>query len=191
MHSHLEIKDPIIPLDRYSSYSPLVYVTSWVMRFANLKRTCTLCLPLKSPLTVEEVSAAETYWFSVSQAQCFNSELKSIKSNDGLPSSSPLLPLHPFVDSKGLLGVCGRKRKSNLAYTAMHPVILSGKRLLTRLTIQAEHLRLLHARPTLLTSSQISHRWWSEINPFNNPIMHHLSPQIPEAKTSTVGTATG
>ena len=35
----------------------------------------------------------------------------------------------------------------------MHPVILSGKHPLTKLMIQTEHIRLLHAGPTLLTSS--------------------------------------
>ena len=40
----------------------------------------------------------------------------------------------------------------------MHPVILSGKHPLTKLIIQAEHLRLLHAGSTLLTSS-LNHRY--------------------------------
>ena len=140
-----------LTLNRYSSYRRLVYVTSWVMRFiGNLKKARAHCPPLKSPLTVKEVAVAETYWISVSQAQCFNSELKSIHSDGGLSSSSFLLPLHPFVDSQGLLRVGGRKRESNLAYAA---VILSGKHQLTKPIIQNKHLRLLHAGPTLLTSS--------------------------------------
>ena len=45
------------------------------------------------------------------------------------------------------------RQESKLAYCMMHPVILSGKHPLTKLMIQTEHVRLLHAGPTLLMSS--------------------------------------
>ena len=61
--------------------------------------------------------------------------------------------LHPLLDSSGLLRVSGREQKSNLAYSAMHPVILSGKHILTKLVIRFDHTRLLHAGITLLSSS--------------------------------------
>ena len=70
-----------------------------------------------------------------------------------LSSSSPLLSLHPFVDSSGLLSVGGRQRLSKSTYESKHPVILSGNHPLTRLIIRTEHLRLLHAGPTLLSAS--------------------------------------
>ena len=70
-----------------------------------------------------------------------------------LSSSSPLLSLNPFVDSSGLLRVGGRQRLSKSTYESKHPVILSGKHPLTRHIICTEHLRLLHAGPTLLSAS--------------------------------------
>ena len=39
------------------------------------------------------------------------------------------------------------------AYSAMHPVILQGKHPVAKLIVQCEHLRLLHAGPTLFTSA--------------------------------------
>ena len=159
LHVHLEIKEPIFPFDRFSSYNKLIRATSWVMRFiGNIRKSLSQISPLKSSLTVQEVVEAETYWISVSQNQCFSSELKSLRSKGVLSSNSALLSLHPFVDSRGTLRVSGREQESNLAYSMMHPTILSGKHPLTKLIIQAEHLRLLHAGPTLLMSS-LNHRY--------------------------------
>lgn len=45
------------------------------------------------------------------------------------------------------------EKESKLTYCMMHPVILSSKHPLTKLMIQTEHVRLLHAGPTLLMSS--------------------------------------
>ena len=42
---------------------------------------------------------------------------------------------------------------SKLSYSKSHPIILHGKHPITKLIIRAEHLRLLHAGPTLLISS--------------------------------------
>jgi hypothetical protein len=49
--------------------------------------------------------------------------------------------------------VSGREQELKFAYCMMHPFIMSGKHPLTTLMIQTEHLRLLHAGPTLLMSS--------------------------------------
>ena len=40
-----------------------------------------------------------------------------------------------------------------MSYSKRHPVILHGKHHLTHIIVQAEHVRLLHAGPTLLTAS--------------------------------------
>lgn len=52
-----------------------------------------------------------------------------------------------------MLRVGGRQRNSSFTYESKHPFILSGKHPLTRLIIRTEHLRLLHAGPTLLSAS--------------------------------------
>ena len=42
---------------------------------------------------------------------------------------------------------------SKLSYSQMHPIVLHGTHPMTKLIIEAEHLRLMHAGPTLLASS--------------------------------------
>ncbi len=81
-----------------------------------------------------------------------------LKAKKPLPSSSCLLPLHPFLDSYDILRVGGRERNSSLSYSRCHPVILHGKHPISKLIIRSEHLRLLHAGPTLLLAS-ISRRF--------------------------------
>ena len=48
--------------------------------------------------------------------------LKNLTTKDTIPSNSPLMSLHPFLDSNGILQVSRREQKSKLAYSAMHPV---------------------------------------------------------------------
>ena len=102
---------------------------------------------------MQELVTAENYWFSYSQRCCFEEEVKWLKSNKAILSNSPLISLHPFLDSDGVLRVFGRVQKSKLAYAAMHPVILSGKHQLTKLIIRSKHVRLLHGGLTLVVSS--------------------------------------
>ena len=84
------------------------------------------------------------------------SRRNSLSSNSVLPSES-CLSLHPFLDSSGILRDGGRQQNSRLSYASLHPVILHGKHPITKLIIRAEHLRLLHAGPTLLTLSSSAH----------------------------------
>jgi hypothetical protein len=62
LHVNLQVREPIFPIDRFSSYNMIVCVTSWVMRFVgNLKKVLSQTPPLKSPLTMQESVDAETY----------------------------------------------------------------------------------------------------------------------------------
>ena len=74
-----------------------------------------------------------------------------------LSSSSILFSLHPILDSSHLLRVDGRQQNSKLSN--LHPLILHGNHPVTKLMIQTEHVRLLNAGPTLLSSS-LSRRYY-------------------------------
>ena len=146
-------KDPLIPVNRFSSFTKLIRVTAWVLRFTRHCRIRKDSSNVISPLTVQETVCAANYWLSHSQKDSFTPEIAALTSNTPLTSNSNLLCLHPFLDSNGILRVKGREQNSKLAYSTMHPVILHGKQPITKLIIQEEHVRLLHAGPTLLTSS--------------------------------------
>ena len=146
-------RSPVIPFDRYSSYNRLRCVTAWIFRFVNNCQNHTNQSSLTPSLSTQELLEVEHYWVWIIQQTYFLSEMESLSRKGELSSSSPLLSLNPFVDSSGLLRVGGRQRLSKSTYESKHPVILSGKHPLTRLIIRTEHLRLLHAGPTLLSAS--------------------------------------
>ena len=52
-----------------------------------------------------------------------------------------------------MLRVGGRECNSVLLYSRMHPIILHGSHRLTRIIICSEHLRLLHAGPSLVCAA--------------------------------------
>ena len=150
-----ETRDPVIPLDRFSSYTRLTRITAWVMRFISNCRLSRINRQnrVTSPLTVQEVTKAENYWFLYSQRESFNVEMVTLAVGQALSFKGPLLNLHPFLDSNKIMRVSGREQNSKLSYSNMHPVILHGKHPVMKLIIRAEHHHLLHAGPTLLTSS--------------------------------------
>ena len=150
-HTTVVIRQPIVPLDRYSSFTRLKRVTAWVLRFIHNCRSSEKSI--NASLTVKELSEAETYWLSVAQESCFTGDIDTLKNDREIRSSSRLLPLHPFLDSSGVLRVGGREERSKRQYHSQHPVILDGKHSLTKLVIRSEHVRLLHAGPTLLTAA--------------------------------------
>ncbi len=87
------------------------------------------------------------------QSAHFDQDLGSLRGKQKLSRSSSLLSLQPFVDELNILRVSGRQQHSTIQYQSRHPIIIHGKHPITRLIIRDEHLRLLHAGPTLLTAS--------------------------------------
>ena len=148
---------PSLPiLERFSSFTRLTRVTAWLFRFVNnCRKTGGRKL---GPLLVDELLHAERYWITVVQRSAFLEEISCLKKRRQLPSSSRLLSLHPVLDAHGLLRVGGRSEHSSLSYSRRHPVILPGSHAVTKLLIRTEHLRLLHAGPTLVTA-MLSHRF--------------------------------
>ncbi len=76
-----------------------------------------------------------------------------MKANHNLERSSSLKSLDPILDSSGLLRIGGRQEALEKPYDKIQPIILIGKHPITKLIIRAEHLRLMHAGPTLVHAS--------------------------------------
>ena len=85
--------------------------------------------------------------------ESFPSDIASLKSNRKLPSNSKLISLNPFIDSSRIMRVGGRLGNSKLPYTKLQQIVLHAKHPITKLILRSEHIRLLHARPTLMISS--------------------------------------
>ena len=153
-HSTMMTSQLLFPLDRYSSFTRITRITAWIQRFvANCRARKQGNCRNTASLNVQEINAAKSYWILTSQRASFAEEVQAMTKGRKIPKSSPLLTLHPFLDSAGILRVGGRESNSQLCYLSKHPVILDGKHSLTRLVVRSEHLRLLHAGPTLLAAS--------------------------------------
>ena len=154
--SHLTTADvvqPIIPFHRFSKFTTLKRVIAWVLRFIKNARP-SFATETNPHLTVMELATAESYLISVAQRECFPEEFDLLNGRLPLPKSSLLLSLRPLIDQPhSILRVGGRLGHSKLSYSKMHPIILHGSHPLTKLVIEAEHSRLMHAGPTLLISS--------------------------------------
>ena len=145
-------EEPVIPFLRYSTFTRLQRVTAWILCFVHNCRTDRESATHRGTptLTVVELAAAERYWMALSQHAHFSAELAALQTKQHLPKSGCLMSPNPFLDSEGLLRVGGRESHSNLSFSRQHPIILHGKHPLTELI---EHLRMLHAGPTLLSCS--------------------------------------
>lgn len=104
-------------------------------------------------LTTSELIVAEKYWIWFTQEECFSSTMVVLRMNGLMRKGDSLISLHPFIDSDNLLRIGGHEGHSNISKSKMHPIILHGKHAVTKLIIRQEHIRLLHAGPTLLSSS--------------------------------------
>ena len=145
----------LLSISDYSSFTRLKRVTAWTLRFIQNCRSHKLRIqPSRLPyLTAQELYSAELYWCSVAQRDHFMGEIESIKTKTPLDKSSPLLTLRPLIDSADLLRVGGRQELAQMSYSKKHPIILHHKHYLTHLIIHSEHVRLLHAGPTLLMAT--------------------------------------
>ena len=142
--------EAILKLSNYSTFNRIQRVTAWIFRFIHNCRTTKIA---STTLSVSELSKAESYWLSVSQNDLFPQEVKALKSNHSLPSSISLIPFNPFIDQDGLVRVGGRLANSTQSYKVIHPIILHADYRIAKLLIRLEHVRLLHAGPTLSMSS--------------------------------------
>ena len=154
LHTATRTVIPIVPIGRFSSFNHLKRVTAWMLRFIG---NCQIKDPLmrnSCPLVATELQAAENYWIKLIQSAHFEEDLTSLRTKQSLSKSSSLLHLQPFLDDSGILRVGGRRQLSQTSgYRSRHPAILHGRHPLTHVLVRDEHLRLLHAGPTLLTSS--------------------------------------
>ena len=91
---------PLSLLQHVSSYSRLIRVTSWILRYIHNSRHQSRRL---GTLTTEELKEGEGYWFKEIQHLAFPQKIKALGDNRSLPRSSRLITFRPFIDDEGLL----------------------------------------------------------------------------------------
>ncbi|XP_072375607.1 uncharacterized protein [Diabrotica undecimpunctata] len=134
-----------------------------------IKRSLAYCLryfkkllhkdTLSGALTPAELAHAMDILVKLSQKESWAQEIKELSNKRQLLSNNTFRRLSPFLDANGILRVGGRLQLSSLEYAKKHPALLSSKHPLTKLLVEWEHERLLHAGPQAVLSS-IREQFW-------------------------------
>ncbi|GFY36861.1 integrase catalytic domain-containing protein [Trichonephila clavipes] len=125
----------IVPLpefiDRISSFTKLVRVCAWILRFIKNSRS-----PVSRTfgyLKSSELHTAVVTIVRMIQQVEFPNEFKCLFQGNPLPKDNKLLPLNLFCDSEGVLRVGGRlSRNTRLSYDQKHPMLLPKSHEFTR-----------------------------------------------------------
>ena len=135
-------------IERFSSYSRLLRIVTWCMRFVFNLRQRVEERRLNSLLTPQELRRVELIFLRQSQSRSFLEEKNCLQNGRDIPRRSTLLQRRPFLDADGLLRVGGRLRRLELNDGQKHPVILHQKDHLTTLIARQVHNQNMHVGPT-------------------------------------------
>lgn len=152
----IEIKESDI-LTRFSSFSRLLRVTAWLLRWQKNHKTSHA--GTSNILSPDELHCAECVWIRHAQSLFYHQELSALQRHHQLDNRSSIRSLSPFIDEESMLRVGGRLKHALLSFDERHPIILSPKSHFTELVIQAYHQRALHGG-TQLTLNLIRQKFW-------------------------------
>lgn len=148
-------------LSRRSTLNGLLRVTSYVMRFIRMlkqvkmkeiSRPLSIAKPLpKLPIaTIKEREEALMAWVQIVQRVSFKREINSLKDNEPIPRTSPLLRMTPFWNAADkTLRIRGRIKNSERSFSENHPCVLPYQHDFVQLLIQDAHAKTLHGGPQL------------------------------------------
>lgn len=111
------------------------------------------------PITVVELQGALNVLLKQAQKRHFSEEINLLARGQPIRRISKLRTLTPFIDAAGVLRVGGRLQHAHVSYDERHPIILNADDPLTRLLVDYEHRRLMHAGPQHLLAS-LQRRYW-------------------------------
>ncbi|GFW92304.1 integrase catalytic domain-containing protein [Trichonephila clavipes] len=118
-------------IDRISSFTKLVRVCAWILRF--IKNSHSPVSRTFGYLKSSELHTAVVTIVRLIQQAEFPNEFKCLFQGNPLPKDNKLLPLNLFCDSEGVLRVGGRlSRNTRLSYDQKHPMLLPKSHEFTR-----------------------------------------------------------
>ena len=135
-------------IHQYSSYTKLLRITSFCVRFFHNIRKPVEERRLSPLLMPQELSRVEVIFLTQSQSRSFPDERDCLQKGKDLSRRSTLLQRRPFLDNDGLLRVGGRLRRIELSSDQRHPIILHRKDHLTTLIARQAHADNMHVGPT-------------------------------------------
>lgn len=145
------------PISNWSKIVRLKRVTAYCLRFLSNCRKAKVDREIGF-LSVAELNASMSVLVKISQRESFPTELE-ILTNKKVLKPSQLRNLNSFLSPDGTLLVGGRLDYSSYCYEKRHPALLHSNHHLSKLIVEAEHLRLLHAGPQQMLAS-LRERYW-------------------------------
>jgi hypothetical protein len=149
---HIAVQPPDNIIPRFSSLNKLIRVIAYCGRYLTNCRH-TKANRQTATLTTQNLDQVLTCCVKMVQQTSYAHEVKDLKEHGEVATAISLKTLCPFIDQEGILRVGGRLQQSTLPYQAMHQMILPASHQFTKLLVSAEHIRLFHAGPQLLTAS--------------------------------------
>lgn len=142
----------------FSNFSKLRNVIAYCQRFIHNARS-NIGNRHIGPLTAKDTQQAITTLVKIVQEETFQPEIKDITNSSNINKKSKLISLNPFLDKNNILRVGGRISFSMLPYAQKHQAILPSKHPFTKLLIENEHKRLLHANTQAVLFSLRQNYW--------------------------------
>ena len=150
--------------NRISSWSKLLRVTAWVMRWVNIVRKQV------NKTNVEEGRPTQLHVLSVElkiaevvgkrKRKEFNEEFMVLDGHRNKKLRDSIGSLNPHVGEDGLIRVGGRLQQSNLDEKVMHPVILPKKGKLTEMIIRWCHQKTAHSGRNITLNEIRASGYW-------------------------------
>lgn len=160
INSHLPVEDPEVkkkhialttktkdddPIEiLFNSTSNFHKLLCRIAAFLRLKEYLQTRIMKRGKLSVDEITRAEREFCKYHQTCHFQSTLELLKKKKVLNRNDALRKLNPFLDEFGLLRIGGRLSKSNLLYTAKHPIVLKAISYPVKLLIETIHRKCGH-----------------------------------------------
>ena len=142
--------DSIIDISKFSSYSRLLRVTSWVQRFIDNLHESRRNEPINtSPiLQPDELKLSETRWILTNQIELHN------KTHD-----RKLTELNAIIDDFGVIRLTGRLSEAPIPYETRTPILLNDRHHLSFLIVYSIHRQLKHAL-VKQTLTELRQKYW-------------------------------
>lgn len=129
--------------DKFSCLQKLQRVVAYCLRFFN--NVSNKSNKFTGYLTTDELNNSMRVLVKLLQSTEFSSDIRSLKLTNSVKPNSKLKCLNPFLDEHGILRVGGRLKNANINFNKRYPIVLPSKHNFTKLVIEYEHKKHLHA----------------------------------------------
>ena len=140
-------ESPLPDAAKFSSWTKFKRTVAWMLRFTNNCRPGAASRRT-GPLQAAELQAAEEIVLKNAQKEAYGDQIRTLQKGrqvQGQKGGNGLMQLSPFLDDRGIMRVGGRLSNAPLKVSARHPILLPTTSDVTRLIIEDEHRRQLHA----------------------------------------------